>query len=263
MKTVNWQGVWALITGASSGLGVDFARQLAAEGCNLILVARREERLNAVKTEIMATHHVDVEVIVMDLGVDEAGQQLYDRVAALGKQVDILVNNAGFGVYGDFIDVPWEREKAMLTLDIMTLVQLTKLYAREMAARNAGYILLVSSIGGYQPSPTYASYSAAKSYVLNFGEALNYELRKQGVHVSVLAPGVTATEFLQVSGQEKTLYQRMVMMKSKDVVRAGIDGLRKNKPSVLPGFMNKLAIFSLRLTPRRWWAAIAYQTMKT
>lgn len=255
------RGRWALVTGASSGLGVDFARQLAASGCHLILVARREDRLRAVQEELAGKYGVEVIAIPFDLAPPDAASQLYAEVKKLGKPVDVLVNNAGFGIFGDFVDVPWEREKSMLELDIITVVHLTKLFVQDMLARNFGYILQISSIGAYQPSPTYATYSAAKSFVLNFGEALNYELRNTNVSCTVVSPGVTATEFLAVSGQRPSLYQRMMMMESADVTRIGIDSMLKRKPSVVPGWLNSITIWSNRLMPRRLSAAVTHRLM--
>jgi short-subunit dehydrogenase len=264
MKTDELKGQTALVTGASSGLGVDFSRELAKRGADLILVARRADQLNAVASEIQITYGVKVNVIPMDLAVPNAPQALYDQLNASGQKVDILVNNAGFGVYGNFADIPWEREKAMLDLDIITLVHMTKLFVKDMQSRKHGYVLLVSSIGAYQPSPTYASYSAAKAYVLSLGEALNYELRDSGVSVTVVSPGVTATEFLKVAGQKPTLYQRTMMMKSEDVTRIGINALLKGRSSVIPGFMNAFSAFlAARVFPSWMSAAIAYKTMTT
>jgi uncharacterized protein len=261
MNRKDLQGKLALVTGASSGLGVDFARNLAGRGCNLILVARREDRLHAVQQQISAAHGVEVTVISIDLGAPDAPQQLYDQIKQTGQTVDVLVNNAGFGLFGEFVDIPWEQEKSMLELDIVTVAHLTKLFLRDMLAQNFGYILQVASIGAYQPSPTYASYSAAKSFVLNFGEALNYELRNTNVSCTVVSPGVTATEFHQVAGQELTWYQRRVLMKSADVAGLGIDSMLKHRSSVVPGWLNAVTIWSNRLIPRRLSAAISYRLM--
>jgi uncharacterized protein len=254
-------GQWALVTGASSGLGADFARELAGRGASLVLVARREENLRALQAEITARHPVQVEVVAMDLATPEAPQQLYDRLKAAGRQVDILINNAGLGLYGPFLEIDWQRERNMLELDIVTLTHMTKLFVRDMVARKRGYILQIASIGAYQPSPLYASYSAAKAYVLNFGEALNYELRNTGVGVTVLSPGITATEFLKVSGQQATFYQRTVMMQSPEVVRIGIDAMLKRRPSVVPGWLNAVTVWFNRLLPRRVQAAVAHRLM--
>jgi short-subunit dehydrogenase len=255
------QGRRALVTGASSGLGADFARVLAEHGCHLVLVARREDRLKQLAEEIAAKHRVDVRVIATSLSEPDAPRELHERLAAEGLEIDVLVNNAGFGVYGPFLSIPWEREREMLQLDIVTVVELTKRFAADMVRRGRGWILQVASIGAFQPTPTYASYSAAKAFVLSFGEALAFELRGAGVKVSVVSPGVTATEFLQVSGQQATLYQRLAMMKSDDVARAGIRAMLRGKPSTVPGLVNKLPAFLMRLTPRRLQARIAHMSM--
>ena len=251
----------ALVTGASSGLGVDFARELARLGCNLVLAARREDQLQTVAHEIRTNFGVQVLVMPVDLALGEARQGLYDQLKARGIAVDVLVNNAGFGYYGEFAGVPWDREKAMLDVDILALTHLTKLFIQDMLARDFGFILQVASVGAYQPSPTYATYSAAKSFVLNFGEALNFELHRSGVSCTVISPGVTATEFLKVAGQSPTLYQRLAMMKSPDVARIGIMSMLKRRPSVVPGLMNALMTWTNRFMPRRWSAQAAYWLM--
>ena len=251
----------ALVTGASSGLGVDFARELARRGCNLVLVARRAEQLKAVAAEIQAGFGVQVRIQPTDLAQEAARQALFDQLKSEGEQIDVLVNNAGFGYYGEFAGVPWEREKAMLDIDILALTHLTKLFVPGMIARHFGFILQVSSIGGYQPAPTYASYSAAKSYVLNLGEALHFELRNTGVGCTVVSPGVTATEFLRVAGQKPTAYQRMAMMQSADVARIGVESLLKRKGSVVPGLLNALMTWSNRLIPRSFSARMSYWLM--
>jgi short-subunit dehydrogenase len=255
-------GKTALVTGASSGLGTDFATILAERHCDLVLVARREDRLQKLAGELRERHRVQVHVIALDLAPLGASQQLYDRVRALGVNVDVLVNNAGFGVYGPFVDVPWEREQEMLLLDVVALVHLTKLFVRDMVARNFGYVLQVSSIGAYQPSPTYGTYSAAKAFVLSFGEALSYELRKTNVKVSVLSPGVTETEFLEVAGQQRSLFQRLSIMKSRPVAEIGINAMLAGKPSKVAGAMNALTAWSLRFVPRRMQAAMANAAMQ-
>lgn len=254
-------GRWALVTGASSGLGIDFARELAQRGMNLVLVARRKERLHDVKTKLEQQYGADAVVIAKDLAALDAPRELYDEVKERGIQIDVLVNNAGFGAYGNFVEVPWEREEAMLKLDILTVAHLTKLFVNDMLERDFGYILQVASVGAYQPSPTYASYSAAKSYVLHLGEALNYELRNTSVSCTVVAPGVTKTEFLDVADQQPTLYQRLIMMESDEVARIGIEKMLAGKPSVVPGWLNALMVWTNRLMPRRVSTAVAHSLM--
>jgi hypothetical protein len=260
MKT-NLQGQTVLITGASSGLGADFARQFAALGCQIILVARRLDRLEALQAEITAKYAVPVESIVLDLAAPGAAQRLYDQIKAAGKTVDVLVNNAGLGLYGEFSAVTWERTHQMLELDIVALSHLTHIFLTDMLSRKHGYILQVASTGAFQPTPTYAAYSAAKSYVLSLGEALHYELRNTGVTCTVLCPGVTRTEFFEVAGQQMTAYQRSTVMESAAVARIGINALLKGRSSVVAGATNAFFAWVVRLLPAQWAAAAAARMM--
>jgi hypothetical protein len=261
MSKVDLRGKLALVTGASSGLGVDLARELAGLGCDLVLVARREERLQEVRRELEGRHAVEATVIAMDLAEEGAAQRLHDQLEDMGKTVDVLVNNAGFGLYGLSWEIPWEREQQMLRVDVMALAHMTKVFLPDMLAQDFGFILQLASYGAYVPSPTYAAYSAAKAYVLSYGEALNYELRHSRVSVTVLSPGITRTEFHQVAGQQLNLYQRLTIMDSADVARLGIQAMLGGKPSVVPGFLNLLTVWSMKLLPRRWQAALAYRSM--
>lgn len=254
---------YALITGASSGLGAEFARQLAGRGYNLILAARREDRLEALKAEIEALPgSTKIEVIVSDLSTEDGPQRLYDTIKQKDLSVDVLVNNAGFGIYGRYADTDWALERELLQVDIVAVAHLTRLFANDMIARGGGHILQVSSIGGYQPTPTYAIYSAAKAFVLLFGEALNFELKRKNVKVTVLSPGVTATEFLDVAGQRRTLYQKLTMMEAPRAVREGLNALFRGKPSVVAGLLNAFLTWSTGLLPRRLQTFVAYVVMR-
>lgn len=261
-STGSLSGRTALVTGASSGLGVDFARELARRGCGLVLAARREELLRQLQGELQSRHGVGVTVLALDLGAPDAPQRLYDTLKAQGTAVDILVNNAGFGLFGMELEIPWDKTRQMLQLDIVALTHLTKLFARDMVRRGFGRMLQVASIGAYQPSPTYAAYSAAKSYVRSFSQALNYELRGTGVSSTVISPGITATEFLKVSGQKPTPYQRFMMMGSAEVARIGIQAMLAGRYSVVPGFLNWLMALTTMVTPDPVNAAAAYRLMK-
>lgn len=256
------KGKTALVTGASSGLGFDFATILAEQGCNVVLVARREDRLHALADTLRQTHGVQTHVIAMSLSQLGAPQELYDRVRALGLSIDVLINNAAFGVHAPFASVPWERQQELLMLDVVALVHLTKLYLRDMLARDAGYILQVSSIAGYQSTPSYSTYAAAKSFVLRFGEALNYELRHSNVKVSVLSPGATETEFLAVAGQRRTPFLRLSIMGSRPVAEIGIDAMLRGQPSKVAGLLNAVNTWCLRFVPRRLQAALAYAAVQ-
>jgi uncharacterized protein len=262
MSDASLAGKTALVTGASSGLGVDFARELARRGCALVLVARREERLKQVQAELQSQFGVKVMVVTLDLGDPQAPQLLYDHLKAQQTAIDMLVNNAGFGVFGMELEIPWDKTRQMLMLDIVALTHLTKLFARDMVQRKTGWLLHVASIGAYQPSPTYAAYSAAKSYVRSFSQALNFELRHTGVSSTVLSPGITATEFLQVAGQKKTWYQSAMMMTSAEVAAIGIRAMLKRRYSVVPGFLNWLTALFTMITPDPINAAAAYRLMK-
>ena len=253
---------WALITGASSGFGVDFAHELAAQGTNLVLVARRTAPMETLAAELRARHRIDVRVVGKDLARPGVGVELRDELLHQGVEVDTLVNNAGYGLFGDFLEQPLDRTLDMLQLNMLSLTELTHAFGRDMARRGAGRILLVASIGGYQATPTYASYSASKSYVLLFGEALHEELRSRGVTVTVLSPGITATEFLKVSGQKATLYQRLVMMRSRPVARIGLRALARGRASVVPGWLNAITAWSNRLMPRAVQRKITFQLMR-
>ncbi len=257
----SWQGTTALVTGASSGIGEEFARVLAGQGADLVLVARREDRLKRLADELRAAHGVRVQVEALDLAAAEAPIELHRRTREAGLTVDLLVNNAGFGLYGPHMDIPWEREAEMLQLDIVALARLTRLYLEDMLARGRGRVIQLASIGAYQPSPTYAAYAAAKAYVLSFGEALDYELRGSGVCCTVLSPGVTRSEFLAVSGQPLRPFHRLTMMSAREVVEIGLRASLRGRPSVIPGVVNKLSVGFLRLVPRRWQAALAHWTM--
>lgn len=254
---------YALITGASSGLGVDFANILASAGCHLVLVARRENRLLKIQNRIRDKYGVKVEIITMDLAVPNVPQILYNRISDMGMTIDVLINNAGVGVYGYFIETEWEGEKKMLNLDMINLVHLTKLFVKDMVERNFGYILNIASIGAYQPTPYYSTYAAAKSFVLSFSEALNYELRKTNVNVTALSPGVTETEFIETAGQkEMNFYQKMSVMKSYPVALMGIEAMLKGKPSKIAGINNAFSIVVQRLFSRKFITRITNWLMR-
>lgn len=260
MENIN--GKWALVTGASSGFGMDFAAALAERGTNLVLAARRTEPMESLAKTLRDKHGIKVVVEGIDLAHAGVGQTLKARLDAQEIHIDILINNAGYGVYGAFLEQPLNRTLDMLQLNMLSLTELTHAFACDMVKRGGGHILLVASIGGYQSTPTYAAYAASKAYVLLFGEALNTELAPHNVKVSVLSPGITATSFLAVSGQKATAYQKLVMMQSRPVVDIGLKAMFKGTPSVVPGLANKITIFSNRLSPRSIQSKVAYQLMK-
>jgi len=250
MKAQSNAKQWALVTGASSGLGIDFASQLAARGYDLVLAARRAEPMQQLARQLRERHGIEVVVETIDLAEAHAGLQLKQTLDNRGITIDVLINNAGYGLFGKFIEQPISRTLEMLQIDIVTVTELSHLFGSDMARRGRGHILQIASIGAYQATPTYAAYAAAKAYVLSFGEALHEELKPHGVTVTVLSPGVTATSFLDIAGQRPTLYQRLAMMKSDDVVKTGLDALFRGRASLLSGCLNTITAWSNRLTPR-------------
>lgn len=259
MSNSELKGRTALVTGASSGLGIDFARELAARGADLVLVARREDRLREVADELKRDHGVQVSVVSADLADSATPAMLHQTIGAQ-QRIDILVNNAGLGIYGEELDIEWERSRQLLQVDVVALAQLTKLFARDMRDNGWGRILQVASIGAYQPAPSYAAYAAAKAFVLHFGEALNVELRGTGVSCTVVSPGVAATEFHEVAGQRHNWFTRMTIMPPARVAAAGIRAMLRGRSSTVPGWMNRLMVFAVRFTPR-WLQARASQWM--
>jgi len=256
------KGKFSLVTGASSGLGVDFAKILAEKGSNLILVARREDLLKKHQEEIKAKFNVQVEIIAMDLGTKEAPQHLYKLIKEKNIDVDILINNAGFGIHDDFINIPWEKEESMLNLNIITVVNLTKLFVKDMIAKKYGYVLNIASVAAYQAVPTYACYGASKSFILNFSEAIRNELKNTNVKISVLSPGPTKTEFFEVAGAGNNKYKDYAMMESNKVARMGIDGMLNGKATVIPGFFNFMGAFSSKILPRNLITVLTGKMMK-
>lgn len=259
-----FRGRTALITGASGGLGAEFARQLAAVGCNLVLVARSESSMQELATKLKQAHSVRVMIIAMDLARPEAAGELHARIHREGPGVDVLINNAGFGLYGPFNDDDPVRLRNMLQLNMVTLTELTRLFLDQMKERGEGRIIQIGSVASYQPGPLYAAYAATKAYVLSLGEALNRELRGTGISCTVVCPGVTATGFLDNAGQQgrKSLYQKLFMMDSPEVVRAGLKASLRNRPSVVTGVLNKLQVFFLRFVTRSFAAKAGYEAMK-
>ena len=235
----------ALITGASAGLGVDFARQLSAKGKRLVLVARRKDRLDALAAELGNARAVE-----MDLGEAGAADRLMADLAAHGEQVELLVNNAGFGLTGRFAELDGQRQRQMIDLNCGALVELAHAVLPGMIERKSGAILNVASTAAFQPGPGMAVYFATKAFVLSFSEALHEEVKGQGIKVSALCPGPTATEFGQVAGFSPSNPSSKLAAASAPVVQAGIEGLQRNEAIVVPGMMNKATAQAHRFFPR-------------
>lgn len=234
-----------LITGASAGLGAEFARQCATRGEALVLVARRRDRLEALKGEIGG----DVHVLAVDLAEAGAAQSLMAQVEAEGLTVEILINNAGFGGGGRFAQQALERQRQMIDLNVRSLTELTHLALGPMLERKRGGIINVASTAAFQPGPGSAVYFATKAYVLSFTEALHQELKGSGIRVSALCPGPTATEFGVAAGYKGPELKRFKAA-AAPVVEAALKGLDANRAIVIPGFANKAGAQASRFLPR-------------
>jgi hypothetical protein len=240
----------AVITGASSGIGKEFAELFARDGQSLILVARREERLRELAERLKGHHGVEAEIMPLDLSDQTAPRRLMDMIDNAGFQVTALVNNAGFGALGKFAELEPRRQVDMLQLNVTALTHLTRLVLPGMLERERGRILNVASTAAFQPGPFMAVYYASKSFVLSFSNALAEELKDTGVTVTCLCPGPTKTEFEEESGMGETLLFKYSAMNAGEVAKAGYEGMRDGKLMVVPGIPNKLTAISSRLVPR-------------
>lgn len=256
------EGKLAVITGATSGLGMGFAEALAQRGCNLILVARTQAKLLDLQRRLSQDAGVAINIIPLDLSRADAPLYLYRTVREKGLSVDFLINNAGLGHVGPFMDAPWEKDEAMIALNIRAMHFIMKLFLKDMVERGYGRVLNVASSAGFQPMPYFATYSATKSYVLNLSEALNRELSGSNVKVSALCPGPTRTGFWDAAGSKGTRFTKLVMMDSRKVVKYGVKLMLSGRPAGVPGLRNKLMVFGNRLITRRFMAKITASAMK-
>ncbi|MEZ6056446.1 MAG: SDR family oxidoreductase [Planctomycetaceae bacterium] len=238
-----------VITGASSGIGEGLARRFAAEGSQLILVARSVDRLEKLADELRQRHGCSVRVIPKDLSHHGAAKELFDEIQQESAVVDVLINNAGFGQMDLFERIPFERHTDMLELNVVALTQLTRLFLPGMIERKRGQILNVGSTASFQPGPNASVYYASKAYVLSFSEGLAEELRGTGVTVTCLCPGPTKTGFGDEADMNKTLLFKLAMP-LEPVVRGAYSALRKGKTVLVTGIQNKFGALSVRFMPR-------------
>jgi short-subunit dehydrogenase len=240
----------ALVTGASQGIGEAFARQLAAHGQDLVLVARSEDRLQALAGELAEQHGVAAHVIAADLARPGAGESVFAETERRGLEIDLLVNNAGFSRAGAFAELPLNVQADMVRLNVNALVDLTRLYLPAMCRRGCGGVINVASTAGFQPVPRMAVYGATKAFVLSFSEAVAAEVEGDGVRVMALCPGATGTEFWATAG---IWAERTGRMPTPDeVVAAGLRAFERGRWSYVPGFFNQVVtFFSSRVLPRR------------
>jgi len=255
------EGRTALVTGASSGIGKAIASDLAQQGANIILVARRGEALQKLAKELQDKYAVKVKVIPTDLTKATERENLFAELQKDNLQIDVLVNNAGFGLFGEYLDMDWNRVNDMIQVNITALSHLTTVLTPSMVTRGWGRILFIASNAAYQPIPMLGAYAASKAYVVSLGVSLNYELRNTGVTCTTVSPGDTATEFYDVSDQPQTEEQSRYFFTSEQVARISIDALLAKRPIVVTGLWNTFLAWSARLIPETWSAAIAFRVV--
>lgn len=254
-----------VITGASSGIGADFAREVAPISQQIVLVARRQDLLDSLSQELVKGHGVQVRVIVADLAQPGAAEKLWEEIDQnVSGAVELFVNNAGFGLYGSVLETSLSREQEMVSLNVMALMTLSKLAAVRMCAQGKGHILNTASVAAFQPGPGMAVYFATKAFVLSYTEALDCELRSQGVRATALCPGNTATAFHAVAHTSRAKWMhRLVSSQPRQVARAGLQGVLTNQTVVVPGVLNYLMVNAGRLLPRAWVVNLSQRVLKT
>jgi short-subunit dehydrogenase len=239
-----------LITGASGGIGLELARIHASKGDNLVLVARSEDKLNKIKSELEHEFKIRVYNIVKDLSVKDSAVEVYKELHIQNISVDYLVNNAGLGDFGLFEFSDWTKQESMINLNITALVHLTRLFLPDMIKRGEGRILNVASTAAFQPGPKMSVYFGTKAFVLHFSEAINNEVMGKGVTVTALCPGSTESDFHAVALGDSSLVKNRNMASSRKVAMAGYMAMMKGKPVVIPGIKNWLMAFAVRFFPR-------------
>ncbi len=262
MKSRSSSGT-ALVTGASSGIGMELARLIAADGYDLVLVARRQERLEELARELTVAHGVSTRVIAADLSDAASPARIVEELDSERIAVDVLVNNAGLGIYGQLWKSDISRQLEVVQVNVVTLTELTGRLLPGMVSRRRGRVVNVASTAAFQPGPYMAVYYATKAYVLSFSEAIAQELKGTGVTVTALCPGPTITEFQEAAGLEDTwLFRGPLVMDAAKVARAGWSAARRGKRVVIPGLGNKLLKATVRFSPRRLVTAVAGSIQK-
>lgn len=246
-----------LITGASSGFGSEFAKIFAANGYDLVLTARNEEKLEALAAELKEKHGTEVFVIVKDLSQKDAAFDIFNETEQAGIQTDILINDAGFGDYSRYAEADWEKQYEMVNVNIIALIQLTRLYLPQMMQRKEGRILNMASMAAFAPGPYMSVYYASKAFVLSFSEALTGELKGTGVTVTAVCPGPTATGFEKEAGSgARKLFSATKKASAEDVALFSYRALMRGKSVAVPSFTNRISSVGQRFLPRSVLRAI-------
>jgi short-subunit dehydrogenase len=252
-----WSGKWALVTGASAGIGAALAEELARGGTNLVLTARRRERLEELAQKLAAAHKIQTKIFVADLTQPDAPEKIFQFTRDQGIEIELLINNAGFGVYGELPTVETRRLTDMVQVNCAAVVHLTRLYLPEMVARRHGDVLIVASTASFQSVPFISTYAATKAFDLLFAEGLAEEMKPHGVRVCALCPGSTESEFAEVAGQTHIAATRANRETADKVARTGLRALAAGKSYVISGLGNYLGVVGQRLVSRRMVARIA------
>jgi uncharacterized protein len=242
---------FVLITGASSGLGLEFAQLAASKNYNLVLIARRQKELARISETLSLQHKIIVHTLEKDLSLTSSAQEIFKEVSErLNLEIDVLINNAGFGTNGQFHLNSFNTELDQIRVNVLSLVALTRLFIPGMIERDKGIILNVASTAAYQPGPYMSVYYATKAFVKNFSLGLNFELRKTNVKVTLFAPGPTRTEFQKRANmKESIITNEMLMMDAPKAAKMGFEGALKGKKEIIPGFKNKLGVLAVKLLP--------------
>jgi uncharacterized protein len=251
-----WNGKWALVTGASAGIGVALATQLAAGGTHLVLTARRRDRLEELSRNLQSTHGIRTEVFIADLAQRDAPEKIFAFTNQKNISIELLINNAGFGQYGELAQVETHRLLDMVQVNCAAVVHLTRLFLPAMIARRRGDILILASTASFQAVPYISTYAASKAFDLLFAEGLAEEMKPHGIRVCALCPGSTKSEFHAVAGQEQFTGKHR-METAEEVARTGLQALAAGKSYVISGLGNYLGAHSQRIVPRRTVARIA------
>jgi len=245
-----WKGKWALVTGASAGIGVALARELAAGGTNLVLTARRTDRLEKLARELASTHKISAEIFAADLARPNAAEEIFAFTLAKKIEIELLINNAGFGSYGEFTNSDTQRLLDMVQVNCAAVVHLTRLYLPDMVKRRRGDVLIVASTASFQAVPYLSTYAGTKAFDLLLAEGLAEEMKPYGVRVCALCPGSTESEFNEVAGQSGVVAAARNRETAEKVARVGMQALAAGKSYVISGMGNYLGAHSQRLVPR-------------
>lgn len=255
-----WRGKWALVTGASAGIGKAIAEELAVGGTNLVLTARRADRLVQLAHALRSRHGIRAEVCVADLAQPSAPQEIFDFTAAANLPIDLLINNAGFGQYGEFSEVSAPRLLEMVQVNCSAVVHLTHIFLPQMIERRSGDILILASTAAFQAVPYISTYAATKAFDLLLAEGLAEEMKPHGIRICALCPGSTASEFHEVAGHPA--HSKGKTQTAEEVARIGLKALAAGKSYVISGWGNYLGAHGERLVPRRFVTRIAANLFK-